>query len=261
MFERFSDQARRVVLLGQEEARLRGQGEIGTEHMLLGLVDEPECDGAKALELLRISATEVRTHVDEILGRGDVDGSPTGAMPFTPCAKKVLELSSREAMRLGHNDIGTEHILLAMVREREGGAAQVLVSLGVDLSRMRETVVALAAVLGAQRERVRVTASPVDDDATLEDDSVTASHRLLDYDDPAALGVAPTMSGAHVRSAQRVGARKARAPATMHADGTQPAVDDPEAGAESESSPFEAGRSTRPELRPYLESRWERRPS
>jgi ABC-type polysaccharide/polyol phosphate export permease len=254
MFERFTDEARRVVVLGQEEARQRGHGEIGTEHMLLGLVDEGECDGAKALEMLRISPIEVRAQVDEIVGRADVPRDPTGPMPLTPCAKKVLELSSREAVRLGRNDIGTEHILLAIIREGNGVAAQVLVGLGIDLSRMRETVVELATTLGGQRERVPPTATPpVERDMGPEDDAPQA---LLDYDDPAALGAAATMSGTRVpRQRTRASVRAGSVPAAG-APG-----DDPAAGADSEVvSVFEAGRSTRPQLRPYLESLWERRP-
>jgi len=267
MFDRFTDQARRVVLLGQEAARLRGHGEIGTEHMLLGLVDESECDGAKALEMLQISPTDVRMQVDEIVGcDGEPTDGPVGAMPFTPPAKKVLELSSREAVRLGHRDIGTEHILLGMVRERHGVAAQVLVGLGADLPRTRETVVALVSALGSQRERVRASSPPqVEDDAGPEDgESVEARANLLDYDDPTALGAAPTLPSAGTRSVQHVAARRDRTRTGAPADGASSsagAVDAPAQEADHEVvSVFEAGRSTRPELRPYLESLWERRP-
>ncbi|MDQ1429418.1 MAG: ATP-dependent Clp protease ATP-binding subunit ClpC, partial [Actinomycetota bacterium] len=185
MFDRFTDQARRLIVLGQGAARQRGHGEIGTEHMLLGLVEEGDCDGAKALEMLRISRTAVRSQVDELVGRGtELTGTPSGAMPFTPPAKKVLELSLREAVRLGHRDIGTEHLLLGMVRERHGVAAQVLVGLGADLPRTRQTVVALAAELGPERERVRASSPPeVEQDTSLEDDgSAEARPKLLDYD-------------------------------------------------------------------------------
>ena len=132
MFERFTDRARRVVVLAQEEARLLNHNYIGTEHILLGLIHEGEGVAAKALESLGISLEAVRSQVEEIIGQGG--SSPSGHIPFTPRAKKVLELSLREALQLGHNYIGTEHILLGLIREGEGVAAQVLVKLGADLS-------------------------------------------------------------------------------------------------------------------------------
>jgi ATP-dependent Clp protease ATP-binding subunit ClpC len=138
MFERFTDRARRVVVLAQEEARLLNHNYIGTEHILLGLVHDGEGVAAKALEYLNISLGAVRSQVEEIIGRGQSE--PTGHIPFTPRAKKVLELSLREALQLGHNYIGTEHILLGLVREGEGVAAQVLQKLGADLARVREQV-------------------------------------------------------------------------------------------------------------------------
>ena len=128
MFERFTDRARRVVVLAQEEARLLNHNYIGTEHILLGLIHEGEGVAAKALESLGISLEAVRSQVEEIIGQGS--SSPSGHIPFTPRAKKVLELSLREALQLGHNYIGTEHILLGLIREGEGVAAQVLVKLG-----------------------------------------------------------------------------------------------------------------------------------
>ena len=131
MFERFTDRARRVVVLAQEEARLLNHNYIGTEHILLGLIHEGEGVAAKALESLGISLEAVRSQVEEIIGQGG--SSPSGHIPFTPRAKKVLELSLREALQLGHNYIGTEHILLGLIREGEGVAAQVLVKLGADL--------------------------------------------------------------------------------------------------------------------------------
>ena len=121
MFERFTDRARRVVVLAQEEARLLNHNYIGTEHILLGLIHEGEGVAAKALESLGISLEAVRNQVEEIIGQGG--SSPSGHIPFTPRAKKVLELSLREALQLGHNYIGTEHILLGLIREGEGVAA------------------------------------------------------------------------------------------------------------------------------------------
>jgi hypothetical protein len=141
MFERFTDRARRVVVLAQEEARLLQHNFIGTEHILLGLIHEGEGVAAKSLESLGISLEAVRVRVEEIVGHG---GQASAAhIPFTPRAKKVLELSLREAMQLGHNYIGTEHILLGLIREGEGVAAQVLVNLGADLSRVRRQVIQL----------------------------------------------------------------------------------------------------------------------
>src|SRR6266513_2185627 len=141
MFERFTDRARRVVVLAQEEARMLNHNYIGTEHILLGLIHEGEGVAAKALESLNISLEAVRQQVEEIIGQGQA--APTGHIPFTPRAKKVLELSLREALQLGHNYIGTEHILLGLIREGEGVAAQVLVKLGADLSRVRQQVIQL----------------------------------------------------------------------------------------------------------------------
>lgn len=141
MFQRFSDRARRVVVLAQEEARMLNHNYIGTEHLLLGLIQEGEGVAAKALESMGISLEAVRNQVEEIIGRGST--APTGHIPFTPRAKKVLELSLREALQLGHNYIGTEHILLGLIREGEGVAAQVLTKLGADLDRVRNQVVQL----------------------------------------------------------------------------------------------------------------------
>src|SRR6266576_3425993 len=141
MFERFTDRARRVVVLAQEEARLLNHNYIGTEHILLGLISEGEGVAAKALESLGISLEAVRQQVEEIIGTGS--SSPQGHIPFTPRAKKVLELSLREALQLGHNYIGTEHILLGLIREGEGVAAQVLQKLGADLGRVRQQVIQL----------------------------------------------------------------------------------------------------------------------
>jgi ATP-dependent Clp protease ATP-binding subunit ClpC len=138
MFERFTDRARRVVVLAQEEARLLNHNYIGTEHILLGLIHEGEGVAAKALESLGISLEAVRAQVEEIIGQGQ--SAPTGHIPFTPRAKKVLELSLREALQLGHNYIGTEHILLGLIREGDGGAARVLAGRGADLATVRQEV-------------------------------------------------------------------------------------------------------------------------
>jgi len=141
VFERFSDPARRVVVVAQEEARLLGHNYIGTEHLLLGLLRDGTGVAARALESLEIRLEAVRLEVEAIIGHGD--SAPSGHIPFTPRAKKVLELSLREAMELGHDHIGTEHILLGLIREGEGVAAQVLVRLGAELSRVRQQVIAL----------------------------------------------------------------------------------------------------------------------
>ncbi|SDS21827.1 ATP-dependent Clp protease ATP-binding subunit [Agrococcus carbonis] len=138
MFERFTDRARRVVVLAQEEAKLLNHNYIGTEHILLGLIHEGDGVAAKALEQLGISLDAVRAQVQDMIGTGSQQN--TGHIPFTPRAKKVLELSLREALQLGHNYIGTEHVLLGLIREGEGVAAQVLVKLGADLNRVRQTV-------------------------------------------------------------------------------------------------------------------------
>ncbi|MDO5746691.1 MAG: ATP-dependent Clp protease ATP-binding subunit [Actinomycetaceae bacterium] len=140
MFERFTDRARRVVVLAQDEARELNHNYIGTEHLLLGLIQEGEGVAAKALEMMNISGEKVREQVIEIIGEGD---SEQGHIPFTPRAKKVLELSLREALQLGHNYIGTEHMLLGLIREGEGVASQVLTNLGADLSSVRQNVIQL----------------------------------------------------------------------------------------------------------------------
>jgi hypothetical protein len=141
MFERFTARARRVVVLAQEEARMLDHNYIGTEHILLGLIREGEGVAAKALESLGISLEAVRQQVEEIIGLGEQ--APSGHIPFTARAKKVLELSLHEAPQLGQNYIGSEHILLALIREGDGVAAQVLVKLGADLIRVRQQVIQL----------------------------------------------------------------------------------------------------------------------
>jgi ATP-dependent Clp protease ATP-binding subunit ClpA len=141
MFERFTDQARRVVVVAQEESRKLGHDYIGTEHILLGILGAGESVAVQALASLGVSLEAAREQVEEIVGRGSHEVS--GHIPFTPRAKKVLELSLREAIQLGHNYIGTEHILLGLIREGEGVAAQVLTRLGADLNRTRQQVIQL----------------------------------------------------------------------------------------------------------------------
>jgi Clp amino terminal domain, pathogenicity island component len=143
VFERFTDSARRVVVLAQEEARLLSHNYIGTEHLLLGLIREPESVAAQALRSLDVSLESARSQVEQMIGRGGE--VQAGHIPFTPRAKKVLELSLREALALGHDYIGTEHILLGIIREARGVGAQVLANLGADLSRARQAVIDLLA--------------------------------------------------------------------------------------------------------------------
>jgi ATP-dependent Clp protease ATP-binding subunit ClpC len=153
VFERFTDRARRVLVMAQEEARHLNHGFIGTEHILLGLMHEGDGIAAQALTEMDVSLEAVRESVSERIKpvRGPAAGSP----PFTPRAKKVLELSLREALQLGHNYIGTEHLLLGIVREGEGVAAQVLVSVGADLHRVRQTVIGLLGSVDQQPEMSR----------------------------------------------------------------------------------------------------------
>jgi ATP-dependent Clp protease ATP-binding subunit ClpC len=137
----FTDRARRVVVLAQDEARLLNHDYLGTEHLLLGLIREGEGVAVKALESLGISPEAVRAQVQETIAQGQ--GAPTSHIPFTPQAKKVLELSFREALQLNHHYLGTEHLLLGLIGEGEGVAAQVLMQLGADLSRVRQRVIEL----------------------------------------------------------------------------------------------------------------------
>ena len=143
MFERFTDRARRVVVLAQEEARLLNHNYIGTEHLLLGLICEEEGVAARGARVARRLARGRVRQIEEIIGHGGQ--SPSGHIPFTPRAKKVLEMALREALKLGHNYIGTEHILLGLIGEGEGVAAQVLQTFGLDLNRIRQAVVQLLA--------------------------------------------------------------------------------------------------------------------
>jgi ATP-dependent Clp protease ATP-binding subunit ClpC len=159
VFERFTDRARRVVVLAQEEARLVNHNYIGTEHLLLGLLREEEGVAAKALSSMDISLDDVRRQIEEIIGRGET--LPTGHIPFTPRAKKVLELSLRESIQLGHNYIGTEHLLLGLVREGEGVAAQVLVKQGASLDAVRGAVLKLLETMRETPPEVRAAAERV----------------------------------------------------------------------------------------------------
>lgn len=154
MFERFTEKARRVVVYAQEEARMLNQNYIGTEHLLLGLVREEEGIAYKALTNLGVNLVDVRLQVEDLIGKGVA--TQVGHIPFTPRAKKVLELSLREALQLGHNYIGTEHILLGLIREGEGVAARVLLSLGADLEKVRNQVIQLlSGYQGARTQQER----------------------------------------------------------------------------------------------------------
>jgi ATP-dependent Clp protease ATP-binding subunit ClpA len=182
VFERFTDRARRVVVLAQEESRLLDHNFIGTEHLLLGLVEEGEGVAAQALVALDIRLEAVRAQVEEIIGRGD--STPSGHIPFTPRAKKVLELALREALQLGHNYIGTEHILLGLVREGEGVAAQVLVKLGADLSQVRRQVVQILTEYqrtGVAAEHVGTTAVGGVADPAMGRQSAARGGELLEH--------------------------------------------------------------------------------
>ena len=141
MFERFTERAREVIVLAQEEAAGLGHDFIGTEHLLLGLLRDEEGLAARVLEGLDVTADEVRAQVARIVGEGRE--SPSGMIPFTPRAQKVLELALREALSLGHGHIGTEHILLGLVRENEGVAARILLDFGADAHRVRSDVLAV----------------------------------------------------------------------------------------------------------------------
>ena len=151
MFERFTERARQVVVLAQEEARALKHNYIGTEHILLGLLREEEGIAARVLESLRVTLEDVRAQVAEIIGQGDE--LAIGQIPFTPRAKKVLELSLREAISLGHNWIGTEHVLLGLVREREGVASRILLDLGVTADAVRDAVIRQLSGMGQRVER------------------------------------------------------------------------------------------------------------
>ena len=145
MFERFTDRARQVVVLAQEEARALGHDSIGTEHLLLGLLREEEGIAARVLHSLGVTLDDARADVARLVGSGDEPLPATGQVPFTAHAKKVIELALREALALGHNSIGTEHLLLGLARADEGVAMDVLREREIDAERLREGVVALLA--------------------------------------------------------------------------------------------------------------------
>ena len=153
MFERFTERARQVVVLAQDEARALGHSYIGTEHLLLGLLREEEGLAARALASLNVTIEEVRAKVERIVGRGP-DHAETGQIPFTPRAKKTLELALREGQALGHNYIGTEHILLGLARQDEGVAGQILAALGVDVDTIRRHVIRLLGGAGGSVQTV-----------------------------------------------------------------------------------------------------------
>jgi ATP-dependent Clp protease ATP-binding subunit ClpA len=163
LFERFTERARQVVVLAQDEARALKHNYIGTEHILLGLLREEEGLAARVLESLDITVEEVRAQVARIVGQGDE--VTTGQIPFTPRAKKVLELALREALSLGHNYIGTEHILLGLVRENEGVAARILLDFDLDAEKVRDQTIAMSA---APAPRTRPP-SPMSDPLRLVD--------------------------------------------------------------------------------------------
>jgi ATP-dependent Clp protease ATP-binding subunit ClpC len=197
MFERFTDRARRVVVLAQDEARQLNHDYIGTEHILLGLIHEGDGVAARALEAMGISLAAVRQGVEQVIGKGDAPPGG-GHIPFTPRAKKVLELSLREALQLGQDYIGTEHILLGLIREGEGVAAQVLVRLGADLHRVRQEVLHLLAGRpeGAPAERGAASAGSSRNPVVQEvrealssiSDRLTAIERHLGMREPAGPG-------------------------------------------------------------------------
>lgn len=153
MFERFTDRARRVVVQAQQEARSLNHDHIGTEHVLLGLLGEPEGAAARALTELGIKLEACRARVEEIIGRGD-EPFPGDHIPFTPGAKKALELSLRESLGLGHSFIGTGHLLLGLVREGAGAAAQALITSGTELEAVRAKVVEILSAPGELTEEV-----------------------------------------------------------------------------------------------------------
>jgi ATP-dependent Clp protease ATP-binding subunit ClpC len=232
MFERFTDRARRVVVLAQEEARLLNHNYIGTEHLLLGLIREDEGIAARALQRLDVSLEAVRSRVQEIIGVGA--SAQSGHIPFTPRAKKVLELSLREALQLGHDDIGTEHILLGLVREGEGVAAQVLVRLGVDLARVRHEVVQLlssdAPTGGAATRAVFVLETPAAERARREARRLAGERPVGTHDILAAI----------VRDNQSAGA-KALAALGVTADALDAALAALDPAETSDQTPEEAG--------------------
>jgi len=158
LFERFTERARQVVVLAQDEARALKHNYIGTEHILLGLLREEEGLAARVLESLDITVEEVRAQVARIVGQGDE--VTTGQIPFTPRAKKVLDLALREALSLGHNHIGPEHILLGLVRESDGVGARILLDLGAGAEKVRDEIIRTLPGSGSGPARARSTVAP-----------------------------------------------------------------------------------------------------
>jgi ATP-dependent Clp protease ATP-binding subunit ClpC len=183
MLERFTNRARRVIVLAQEEARMLKHNYLGTEHILLGLIHDGEGAAAKALHSMGISLEAVRHQVKEIIGQGQQ--APGPHIPFTPRAKKVLELSSREAKRLGHEHIGTGHLLLGLIREGKGVAAQALVQLGADMPTVRQQVIQQLSAYGDQEGTSAAERDEdlVDDELELPDEELTehAAFMLSDH--------------------------------------------------------------------------------
>jgi hypothetical protein len=240
MFERFTNRARRVVVLAQEEARLLSHNYIGTEHILLGLIAEGQGVAAKALESLEVSLQEVRQQVEAIIGRGVKD--PSGHIPFTPRAKKVLELSLREALQLGHNYIGTEHILLGLLREGEGVAAQVLVRLGCDLNTVRQRVISFSPPEEDEDDLPRYSPPRVVTRAEIADSLAAILDRLAAIE--AHLGISrPQDAAAGAESAAVAPAAAGSAASGTAPSGTAPSGTAPSGTAPSGSAPSGSGES------------------
>ena len=195
MFERFTDRARRVLVLAQEEARLLNHNFLGTEHILLGLIHEGEGVAAKALDSLGISLEAVTEKVEETVG--PAGPSTTGSPPFTPRAKKVLELSLREARERGHNYIGTEHLLLGLVREGEGVAAQVLVALGADLDGLPDQLMAMLPRHGGDAAVLDPSIAGVAGDLVEKTDVPVGAAEVLGWEDAVAVLLAGSLVDAH----------------------------------------------------------------
>ncbi|HUJ55372.1 MAG TPA: Clp protease N-terminal domain-containing protein [Gaiellaceae bacterium] len=148
MFERFTERARYVIVLAQDEARALKHNYIGTEHLLVGLLREQEGIGARVLESLGVTLDDVRPRVVDLVGRSDPENVTTGQIPFTPRAKKVLELSLRESLALGHDSIGTEHLLLGLLHEGNGAGARILKDASVNAETIREATIRLLSTEG-----------------------------------------------------------------------------------------------------------------
>jgi ATP-dependent Clp protease ATP-binding subunit ClpA len=192
VFDRFTDRARQVIVLAQDEARALRHNYIGTEHLLLGLLREEDGVGRRVLESLSISADSVRLQVVRIVGEGEGEAVPAGQIPFTPRAKKVLELALREGLALGHNYIGTEHILLGIARENDGVAARILRELGADAETIRDAVIRTVPGMSRpprreswrrhRRPRRRFGALAMARDEALEDGNYDLARKLLELE-------------------------------------------------------------------------------